>query len=346
MAGKLSFQIQMEGGAETLAQMREIIAAQKQMRMGGGSVGGASGSGGGAGNIIRGLKEPDYGRALARIHAMGDINKPGSPSALSKFFDLSGTVSKIAAGFTLGTLAVKGFTSAVEASKSAILKAFGIYTGAAQQGLSTQFYTNRQALAGLLGVQGSPNNVFMFGKAVGELDKRIGNAVSTISQNARPLAELEINAKILKLDFESIASALTVKLVPAMNAWINAIDALSKIAPPKWLQDLTIAMAKSALLIASLGNSNLLSALNAMVQGKFGSPNGGLSPLSTMAKQLPASQWEHMGLVIGGGWQQKSVDYQRRTAVAVERLLQQVNAANRKTSTSYYMGMNPLVSNP
>ena len=342
MAGKLSFQIQMEGGAETLAQMREIIAAQKQMRMGGGSVGGASGSGGGAGNIIRGLKEPDYGRALARIHAMGDINKPGSPSALSKFFDLSGTVSKIAAGFTLGTLAVKGFTSAVEVSKSAILKAFGIYTGAAQQGLSTQFYTNRQALASLLGVQGSPNNVFMFGKAVGELDKRIGNAVSTISQNARPLAELEINAKILKLDIEALASNITTKLAPALNAWINALDALSKIQPPEWLK-VSLRISEG---IATMGISELWRGINHLVESKFGGGVGGLGQLSTMAKQLPASQWEHMGLVIGGGWQQKSVDYQRRTAVAVERLLQQVNAANRKTSTSYYMGMNPLVSNP
>jgi hypothetical protein len=333
--GKLSFQVQMEGGAETLAQMREIIAAQKQMRMGGGS-GGSSGSA--PGNIIRGLKEPDYGRALARIHAMGDINKPGGPTALSKFFDLSGTVGKIAAGFTLATLALKGFNAAVDASKSAIIKAFGIYTGAAQQGLSTRFYTNRQALAGILGVQGNPNNVFMFGKAVGELDKRISGAVSTISQNSRPLAELEINAKILKLDIEALASNITTQLAPALNIWINALDALTKIKPPRWME---LAL-RSTAAIATMGGSELLGGLTKALGTKFGGGVGGLGQLSTMAKQLPASQWEHMGLVIGG---QGTISLQK---MMVDELKKLVAIASKKNNTgqSYYLGYNPYVNTP
>ena len=50
MAGKLSFQLEMVGGAEVLAQLREIVALQRQLSGIGGSSGiistGSSGSGG------------------------------------------------------------------------------------------------------------------------------------------------------------------------------------------------------------------------------------------------------------------------------------------------------------
>jgi hypothetical protein len=50
-----------------------------------------------------------------------------------------------------------------------------------------------------------------------------------------------------------------------------------------------------------------------------------------------------MGLIIGGGMADKALEYQRRTATAVEKLLQAATGTNNKTS-GYYMGRSPFVA--
>ena len=295
---------------------------------------------------IKGLKQPHYGRELAKIQAMGDITNLDAVS--SKTFSLS-ALGKIPGfvpfigGLTAAAVVIKGFTSAIQGAKSAIQSAFSLYTGAAQQGLSTQFFARRQTLAGMLGVQGNPNNVFYFGKAIEELDKRIGSAVKTISNNARPLAETEMNAKILKLDLEALSSRIAVNLLPAINAWINTIDALSKIQPPEWMK-----MAARAAVFAAVPSLNAIALITqGLIKGGLGSSGlQGMGQLSIMAKQLPASQWEHMGLVIGGNFQSRALDYQRRAAVGIERLVHSVSAQAQKNSNSYYLNQNPFVAAP
>jgi hypothetical protein len=60
-------------------------------------------------------------------------------------------------------------------------------------------------------------------------------------------------------------------------------------------------------------------------------------------KQLPVGAFEKMGLIIGGGMADKALEYQRRTATAVEKLYQAATKTNQKTS-GYYMGRPPQVA--
>jgi hypothetical protein len=66
-------------------------------------------------------------------------------------------------------------------------------------------------------------------------------------------------------------------------------------------------------------------------------------PPQSQMKQLPAGAFEKMGLIIGGGMADKALEYQRRTATAVEKLYQAATQKNQKTS-GYYMGRNPYVA--
>ena len=264
-------------------------------------------------------------------------------------FGLSGTKGAgIAAGVSVGALtaigfALEGFRKALEGAKQAIGKAFGIYTGAAQQGLSTSFFTNRQALGNVFGVQGNPNQVFQFGSAVQEVERRIAGATQTIANNAKPLAETEMNFRIMKLDVEALSSKIAVGLLPVLNAWINAIDFLSKLEPPAWLR----IAARGSWAAVSFGTTEVLAGFTKFLGSKFGTTGfgaGGLPQLLGPMQQMPVSQWEKMGLVIAGGLQNQAVEYARRTAVATEKIARAT--ADNVPRGSQNFGLDMQVANP
>lgn len=245
----------------------------------------------------------------------------------------------LVAGLTAVGLALKSFGAAIHGARNAIQQAFGIYTGAAQQGLSTQFFERRQALSGLLGVSGNPNNVFYFGKAIGELDKRIGDATRTLAENAPVLTQTDINLKVMKIDLEALFSTIAEKVAPAINLMVASLDTLIN-----HLVQYTAAFI-GMITGGFSGTMNFGTVLTQiMTDPRISGFFNKMSPLNVMAKQLPASKWEHMGLVIGGGWQQRALDYQRRAAVGIEKLVHKIDQINRKTSTSYYLAQNPFVN--
>lgn len=247
------------------------------------------------------------------------------------------------AGFSEIYLAFKGFKIAVDTFRhiveSALAKAFDIYTQAAQTGLNTQFFAQRQAIAGLLGVSGNPNQIFMFGKAVQELAQRSSFATNIIAGNSRALFNTSVNFKILKLDTEALYSEIASKLAPALNLAVMGIDFLT--------QSLTKMISTTGILKFEL---EVLSHL----------PGGGMAwiarsisalanlltnanQLSPVMKQLPASSWEHMGLAIGQGSNttnnliKKSNQYLQTIAGAVTM---------HGSGSSGQFGLSPTTSNP
>jgi hypothetical protein len=273
-----------------------------------------------------------------------------------------------AIGFTEFYIAINALKNAIsklkEVVQGAIEKGYSIYTGAAQQGLNTRYFAQRSALADILGVSGNPNQVFKFGAATAYISDKISNSISEISKNARPLAELEMNAKIMRVDFNALASNIAVKFVPALNKFIDGLDTLIKFldSPHPFLSKFEKVFGERGIRVVT--GLSLLSKWAEFWQ-RIGWWSGGSSMadfsknqsrifdskgiadaiprLQRYMNQLPASSWERMGLVIGGSFQERALEFQRRTAIAVEKIYQYIAQQNRKPQ-QYYMNRNPFVT--
>ena len=256
--------------------------------------------------------------AMTTQHGQGLLGKFGMVGTTGAGLAAGGIV----AGLTAVGAGLMAFRKALDGAKGAIQQAFGIYSGSAQSGLSAQYYTRRQSLAGIFGIQGNPNQVFLFGAAVAQVESKISSATTTIAKNSKPLGEFEVAVRVMKLNFEAAYSSLAVKLLPAMNAWVNALNALATIKPPKWMDSI----AKGALQLNPF--SSMLANLTNVLGVKYGTGSmfgaGGLPGLGSFMKQLPVSSWEKMGLQIGGGSEMLNYTKQiaqntRKMAVAIAR---------------------------
>lgn len=177
----------------------------------------------------------------------------------------------------------------------------------------------------------------MFGAAVQEVERRIANATDTISKNAKPLAETSIQAKILKVDMEALASDFAMTLKPAVDSIVESLDKLA-VASQKHSR---IFQAIVGVLFPPIGGLELASA----IQGARGRGAGfSLPSLLSPMQQMPVSQWEKMGLVIAGGLQNRAIDYARRTAVATEKLAR--GMSNTLPRGMQNFGMSLEVANP
>ena len=245
-------------------------------------------------------------------------------------------------GATALGIAFTALKKTVEGAGDAIKKGFNLYTGAAQAGLNTGFYTQRQTAANVLGIQGNPNQVFMFGKAVQYVMERTSQANKILSQTARPLAGVEMNFRILKLDMDALYASIAVKAAPALNNLINVMD-LFVITATKMSGAVQL-LGRSAI-SAFIANHPILGGL-AKMAGYAGSVmgKGGTPPMMPTMKQLPAATWEHMGLMIGGSGNNPAAQTAKNTGQMV-KILAAMMRGNRGGSAVQF-GLNPLVSNP
>jgi len=235
-------------------------------------------------------------------------------------------------GATVVGAALLGFKKAIEGSKGAIEKAFGIYTGAAQAGLSTNFYQSRNSSASILGIQGNPNQVFQFGAALKYVTDRTREANKVLSNTAKPLATVAIDARILMNNLSALSASIANGFAPAIDALVNKLSewTLTAMRHSKDIGNVILAMsglggAALAAYQATHKGSGLGSKLPAMI------PN---------MKQLPASAWEHMGLVIGGG----GLNYQRVIATNSTKQVNLLGVIARALFQTGHLGMNPNVS--
>jgi hypothetical protein len=247
-------------------------------------------------------------RAQAAMHQYPNAIGPG----LSGYSGPTPPMLKAGAGVNLGqlpfigkfltimggaALVTEGFTKALQAARDTISRGFGIYSGAGQAGLSQGFFARRQALAGILGVQGDPQKIFMFGNAVQQISQRINDSVNILAKNSSTMAQLHINFDVLKIDFEALLSNILTRLVPAINIFLAAMDALVK-KMQSWanvIAAIAIVAARTELIIAM---SYMKDFMKQMKEFSAVAPK-----LPLLMRQLPASSMEKMGLLIGGGLQ-------------------------------------------
>jgi len=221
------------------------------------------------------------------------------------------TAGLVGASTAIG-LAFAALKKTVDGATEAIHKAFGLYTGAAMQGLSTKFFTQRSVLADVLGVKGNPNQVFMFGAAVQYVADRTKHATDILSSTARPLAELDIQWKIMLVDVSAMFAKLASDAGPAIKDFIVVLDSFVKSVTDNVSKIETYSRWSTA--IVTLGSSEVLRKLwHGAAQSV---PSGNMPGLFGGMKQLPASSWERMGLIVASAGGQ---NYAARTAKGVER---------------------------
>ncbi len=252
------------------------------------------------------------------------------------------------AGFSEIFIAFKAFKFSVDSFKSAVTalvpvfdNAHKLYGKALSSGLSLGFVAKRQIAADILGV--SENDVMRF-KQGQMVMNQISDAVGKIARTAPDLAYTWAQYKILGTNIMADAALLADHLTPALNGFAIAMGRLIKfLETPIGNKSLMAAIAGTfpvaslqfkslQKLFEHIGNSDLAG----KTDSSFGQPQ-------SFIKQLPAGAFEKMGLVIGGGVADKSIEYQRRMAGTLEKIYQQGQAAVKKAG-GYYMNRNPYVS--
>jgi predicted metalloenzyme YecM len=267
-----------------------------------------------------------------------ELGKGSGGGMAGGLFGKAGAIgfSEIYIGFKIFDYAVKTFQHVVETS---LANAQKIYSSALQNGLGLSFSAKRGALANILGV--SEQDVFKFGAQMAYLNPLIKDATDILAKTSKPLTQLKWNFDVLKLDASALAAQITNDLAPAINTFALTLDGLLKVLNRyKDIGDM-IQMSNPF-----VGGSILIGKLWEKIIHKINpatDPSKMPNPQAWM-KQLPASHWEHMGLVIGGGAQNYQRDIARNTkdtAAGIKAIV-----AKMKGSGNADFGFSALVNNP
>ena len=252
----------------------------------------------GAKNVFKGMNT-EHGAAF-RASKLGGMGAMGATALL------------VGAATATG-LALKALTFTVKETLAAYENARQIYSKALENGMGLQWSTKRGLLASIMGV--SEQDVFRFGAQMAYLNTKLEQASKTLDQTATPLTQVSWQMKILKADLSSLFAKIAANGAPVILDFISATDLLVK----------TLVKHSSELKAAAFGAVPGLGILWAGIRAlaKLDTEGlGNMPPPSSWMKQLPASQWEHMGLVIGGGgaknYAKETARNTRETAKAVQ----------------------------
>jgi len=257
-----------------------------------------------SGSVIKGLREVG-GADLAKVHAMGSFEEnTKSPSFLQKLSSLP-FLARYLTVVGATALAVDVLKKSAEALanviKTTVTFAHQLYGSSLGSGLSLRYTLGRQAASSVLGV---PESEVMRFQQTTFVMQRLQGAIGQISKAAPDLAFVSAQFSILKYDLLGVASSLADKLTPAIDGFIVVLDAFIKS-----INDLAIAAGEvmknslSAKIIggaigAELSSSGILSLIQIGITNM--SKHGFQNSMALM-RQLPASQFERMGLLVGGG---------------------------------------------
>jgi len=219
-------------------------------------------------------------------------NKKGGGSA-NGIFGLSGAI-----GYGEIFVSIKALSAAFNSLKSSVENARNAYAKSLTSGLGIEFTVNRSLLANILGV--SETEVVKFGAAVNYLNPKLSHASKILSETTKPLTEVAWEFGVLKADLSAVFAKISNDASPAILDLIGFLDSLA-----------------ISLSNAGKGVQNFQDFIQGYYDWFFNvDPQVAKAdflereskkkssripdPLSYM-KQLPASSWEKMGLVMGGG---------------------------------------------
>ncbi len=249
-----------------------------------------------------------------------------------------------AAGVALMGLkkAVEGAMKAYESAR--LLYAKSLMTG----GLGLSFSIQRGMISSVLGV--SEEELMKFGVQIGILAPKLKWASDIIAGTNPRLTAVGWQFKILNQDLQAMFAMLAYDGASAMYKFISALD---------WfIRKMTEAYRelKKPILFAGKTAFDVYSANHPVVAALFkffgyvekAIPDVKDAPLPTSnMKQLRASAWEHMGLVIGSGTQNSAQETAKNTKRMAEILQKMHDSIMRNRGHGgQQFGLNPLTSTP
>ncbi len=269
---------------------------------------------------------------------------------------------------------LKALTEVVKHTAQAFQDAHKLYSQALQSGMSLRLTSQMNAVGHVLGVD--PSRAMAFSGSA-EAQKQTQYASGIIANTAPVMAEVIMQFRILSLTLKAVFSVLGEKVAPPIRQMIDAFNKSAKMmldsglaevigkvaAQFLYLVNVLIKVASTLYGILSLafaGITELFVNIKRLVMGEgvdftrtlaslarlqslFDTPNEIANEKLGMARQLPASAWEKMGLVIGGVG--GGTDYAKRTANATERAANYLStlAAIPRGATT---GLNPAYPAP
>jgi hypothetical protein len=264
----------------------------------------------------------------------------GAFTALTK---LSPAVAAVTAGLGTFRFVLNTTMQAAERSKQ-------LYSKATLSGFGLQGQAKRTLISEALGV--NENEIYRFGKAFTFLNENLDFASKTMAENAPNLTEVSLRLSVLKNNFEAFGSVLANQVAPILNSVLEDISKNVKNMAQQWqteskrwasvnsfvsqYQGMSVhrdlekgqALGEMPSKYTFLKNGkelqgkeleNIVSKFEKFSSGFDTSKKKGSSMLGEPAafmKQLPASSWEKMGLVIGGGGK---ANYAEQTAKNTEK---------------------------
>ena len=256
----------------------------------------------GAKNVFKGLNT-EHGAAFL-------ASKLGGMGA-------AGATALLVGAATAAGLALKALSVTVKETIAAYENARQIYSKALQNGMGLQWSTKRGLMAQIMGV--SEQDVFRFGAQMAYLNPKLEQSAKILSDTATPLTQVSWQWNILQTDLSASFAILANDAKPAVMGFLSSLDELVKFLN-KHSKALGL-MARSEATVWTLGMSEVWNGLNNLRGKKDSGMSAMPSPQSWM-KQLPASHWEHMGLVIGGGQNNYARDTARNTRESANALKQ------------------------
>ena len=222
-----------------------------------------------------------------------------------------------------------------------------VYAKSATSGYGIKGTVKMGILSSIIGV--SEQDVLKFGSAINYLNPRIEHASKILSDTALPLTQVSYNIEILKTDLSALFAKMTAEAAPAINNFLVGLDDLVKRitdhANSMGTAGKTAQIASSFLSGGSaLGIGLIVKAIQthgAIITAVSKAPKNLEAPMTFM-KQIPASSWEKMGLVIGGKGNTTNELIRQSN-----KHLSTIAAAVTGTGVARQsFGMNPTVANP
>jgi hypothetical protein len=262
------------------------------------------------------------------------------------------TGAAVAAMVALG-LAIKALKFSLDKAREAIEFSGKVYAKSIQSGMGTPATVNRTLIAGILGVD--EKEIFQFGAALQYIRPRIQGATDTLARNNRVLATISVDFKILEANMLAAGSALAAALAPSIRSVLVMMNDLADLflrfsdIIAKVIEKLTKGILDlAANFILGPGLGSLAGAAVGIWKANADKRAGGMSMLPQamgFMKQMPASAWEKMGLVIGGSGVNHAAETAKntkKTAQTLDKLLQAVVAGNAAGAPMF----SPAYNNP
>lgn len=335
---------------------------------------------------IKGLKEPG-GKELAKVQALPDMSEftpkgvdkkkvliglatalfnpwIGSRILSDEMAKLTGSKAggvaagifgkggalgfgEIYVGITTLKKAFEGLRLVVMEVAKAYETARQLYAKALTGGMGLQFTAKRGLIAQIMGV--SETDVFRFGAQMAYLNPRLEMASKILAQTATPLTQVSWQFKILQADMGALFAKLANDAAPSIMKFTDALIKMMQVAS---------SMHDVAAKLWSVGKWTPTGIVARLATGEFSraaiykilgikDTQAAMPTTASWMKQLPASSWEKMGLIVGGGNQNFAKQTAANTASAVKHLAVIAAAVTGgKSKPGGNWGMSPIQAAP